>query len=88
MNNILALIIIVFVVAGFLWFLDREAKRRDRAEKERFREFVIAAKTDRVEDYLTAIPEEGNLPSEGNQDELVELDEVDPETLLKAIKKQ
>ena len=34
MYNLLALLIIVFVVAAFLFYIDRQNERRDKAEKE------------------------------------------------------
>ena len=69
-------------------YLEREARRRDRAEKERFREFVIASKSNTMEEYVTALPaDDTELPGSEEEDELVELDQVDPETLLKAMKK-
>jgi len=73
------------IVAAFLFYIDRQNERRDKAEKERFREFVIAAKSKNTEEYAYHMPTEGDLPKE-EEDELVELDQVPPETLFRAIK--
>ena len=86
MNNIITLLVVVLIVIATFIYLEREAKRRDKAEKERFREFVIAAKSKNLEDYSYNTPSEGELPQEEEADELMDLKDVPPEVLLKAIK--
>ena len=87
MYNLLPLILIVLLVVITFIYLERNSKRRDKAEEKRFREFVIASKSDGTEEYVTALPaDDEELPSEP-EDDLVDLDQVDPKTLLKAIKK-
>jgi len=63
----------------------RESRRRDKAERDRFREFVLAVKSKDAEEYTQILPAEGDLPMP-EEDELVELDQIDPETLLRVIK--
>lgn len=75
----------MLIIAMFV-YLEREQKRRDRVEKERFREFVIASKSTDVGEYTLAIPADDTPLPQQEEDELVDLDQVDPEDLLKAIK--
>ncbi len=78
----------LMLVVMFIFF-EREQKRRDKGEKERFREFVLAIKADKVEDYTLSLPADNDVPlQQQEEDELVDLDQVDPETLLKAIKNE
>jgi len=75
------------LVVVLLMFMEREAKRRDKAERERFREFVLAAKAKDAIEYTNIVPAEGDLPTQDDE-ELVDLDQVDPTTLLRAIKNE
>jgi hypothetical protein len=79
------LIIILFI--GTLAFIYFWQKRQDKAEENRFREFVIASKAKNVEDYVTAIPsrDDSIIPQ---QEELHDIDNIDPEVLLNAIKQE
>ena len=70
---------------AFIYFYTDEL---NKAEKERFREFVMATKSQNIVEYKEAIPEEGKLPVEEKKDEYVELDQVNASTLLKAITKE
>lgn len=72
---------------ALIFYLDKRDTRRDKIEKDRFREFVFALRSKDVEEYTQVIPIEGDLPTQ-DDDELIDLDQVDPETLLRAIKKQ
>ena len=76
-------LIITICVLAFIYLSDR----RDKAEKERFREFVMASKSKDIIEYKDAIPEDGELPEE-EKDEYVDLDQVEPKTLLNAIKSE
>lgn len=84
MYNLLTLIITVFAL---LLYLGWDAKRRDKIEKERFREFVLAIKSKDVQEYVEVIPNDAPLPSQ-EEDDIVDLDQVDPTTLLKAIRNE
>lgn len=70
---------ILFLAAlAFAYYSDI---RRDKAEKERFREFVIANKASNINEYVQAVP--NDEPFEIKQeDELVDLDSLTPEELL------
>ena len=81
------LLIFTILFLSSLAFIYIMQEKRDVSEKERFREFVIAIKSQNIVEYKEAIPEEGELPVEEPGDELVELDQIDPKTLLKAISK-
>jgi len=82
-NSILLLIIFLFA----LIFIHSTNEKRSRDEKDRFREFVRAIKSKTMEEYNMSTPEESNFELE-EEDELVELNEVEPNTLLKAIKRK
>lgn len=86
MDNLITLVVIVLLIIAVFIYLEREAKRRDRVEKERFREFVLAIKSEKVEDYVQVLPADDTPLPQQQEDELVDLDQVDPEQLLKAIK--
>lgn len=75
------------LVVLLLVYMERETKRRDKAEKERFREFVLAIKSKDAAEYTNVLPTEGDLPVE-EDDEMIDLDQVDPATLLRAIKNE
>jgi len=53
-------------------------------EQKRFREFVKAIKAEDLQEYTSSIPEEIKIP-EKIPDELVDLDEVAPEKIIKAL---
>jgi hypothetical protein len=67
----------------FVWF---DGNRRDQREKERFREFALAVKAKDVHEYAEVVPTDGDLPQQ-EDDELIDLDQVDPSTLLSALRK-
>ena len=80
--EIILLTVLFIAILIFLYFWQ---DKRDKAEKSRFREFVIASKSKNLDEYATTIPEENeSLPEQ--PDELVELSDEDPERILKAIK--
>jgi len=78
------LIVIFFSLLAFIYLTESQ---RNKNEKDRFREFVMAIKSQNIVEYKEAIPEEGDFPVD-EPDELIELDQVEPETLLKAISKE
>jgi hypothetical protein len=86
MYNLIILIIMAVSFAGLLVYLHKESDRRDKAEKDRFREFVRAVKAKDSEEYNIGLPEDSDLPMQ-EEDELVDLDQVEPEELLRAIKR-
>ena len=81
------LIIIVILFIGNLAFLYFWQDKRDKVEENRFREFVIANKSKDLWEYTTALPtlNEEKLPE---QDELVDVDNVDANELLRAIQNE
>lgn len=81
------LIINTTLFLGILCFIYFWQNKRDKAEENRFREFVIANKSKDVSQYTEALPslENEELPA---QDEYVDVSEVEPEKLLEAIKKE
>lgn len=78
-------IIITVLFIATLVFLYFWQDKRDKVEENRFREFVIATKASDVPEYTTALPslEEDDLPI---PDEYQDVNEVDPDKLLAAIK--
>jgi len=85
MYNLLTLAILVIFFLGILAYMGKEQTRRDKVEKDRFREFVLATKSEDVHEYSQVVVDEGELPTE-EVDELVDLDQVEPEQLLRALK--
>jgi len=74
-------IILAFVIAGTYVYLTYDSNRRDIAEKERFRECVIALKTKDITEYVQAVPNDEKFEIK-QEDELVDLDQLSPEELL------
>ena len=85
MNNLLLVTLLITNLAWmalFYFMRDKDAKR----EEGRFREFIIANKSQNLAEYTTSLPDDAPPPvSDG--DELIELNEVPAETLLKDLKK-
>jgi flagellar basal body-associated protein FliL len=84
MDNVILSIVIVVLFIGTMLFLYFMNSKRDRAEKERLREVVVALKSKDIQEYETALPPliDVDLPTQ-EQDELIPLEEVEPEELLK-----
>jgi len=82
--EIIGLIIIFIGTLAFIYFWQ---EKRDKSEEQRFREFVIANKSKDVNEYVTALPSTEKLEIL-KQDEFQDVNDVDPEELLIAIKKQ
>lgn len=80
-------IILAIIFVGTLAFIYFWQSKRDKNEEARFREFVIANKSKDVNEYVTALPSTEKIEREP-QDELQDVNDVDPETLLSAIKQQ
>lgn len=76
------IIIITFLFIASLAFIYFNDIRRDKAEKERFREFVIANKTKDISEYAQAIPADEPYNEPELEDELIDLDQMTPEELL------
>jgi hypothetical protein len=88
-TNIIILIFSISVLAFIFFFTERLDKRRASEEKLRFREFVIAIKAKDVEQYAQIIPEDVEEKKiDEKVDEYMDVDEVSPETLLKALKQK
>ena len=70
---------ILFLSAlGFAYYSDI---RRDKAEKDRFREFVIANKAKDITEYVQAVPNDEKFEIK-QEDEIVDLDSLTAEELL------
>lgn len=83
-----SLIIIVLFAGTFLFIYLMEEKKR-KIETERFREFARALLSRNVQEYSETTPMENEeLPEEIIEDELVDLEKVPPEELLKAAKEE
>ena len=72
-----------FWIMAFLFMKERDHKY----EKERFREFSFSVKAKDLPTYIDSLPTEGDLPIQ-KQDDLVELDQIPEEHLLKSLRKQ
>lgn len=78
----------ILIIIAVLVFIYLFTQQRDKSEKNKFREFVIAVKTKDIVEYKEAIPEEGKLPQQKPQDEFVNLEDVDSDTLLNSLRKE
>ena len=86
-ESIIILILFLGVLAFLFFFIERLENRRAKEEKLRFREFVIALKAKDLAEYTTVIPEDiEDKKEEEPQDELVDVDDVPAEELLRALK--
>jgi hypothetical protein len=56
-----------------------------QAEQERFREYVFAIKAKDLEEYAQTVPET-NVSEQEPLEEIMDLDQVEPEKLLKLIR--
>lgn len=83
MELIIIGILFIATLVFVLFFLKYEGKR----ERTRFREFVLAAKSEDLQEYVESLPTEGKIPEPEPQDEFAELDTIAPEALLKAVRK-
>jgi len=79
-------IVIIILFVGTLAYLYFSQKQRDKVEKDRFREFVIANKSKDITEYVQAVPSEEKFEIK-KEDELIDLDQLTPEELL-AIKNE
>jgi len=74
-------IIIVLMYAGTLAFLYITDRKKEKAERERFREFVIANKAKDINEYVQAVPNDEKFEIK-QEDEIVDLDSLTAEELL------
>lgn len=81
------IIILAIVILGTYTYLYFEGVRKDKTEKERFREFVIANKSKDITEYVQAVPVDNEVEFK-KEDEIVELDELTPEQLLSIKQKE
>ena len=82
---ILSIIIVIGIIQlSTLYFLYIMKLKDGDLEQKRFREFVKAIKAEDLQEYTSSIPEEIKIP-EKIPDELVDLDEVAPEKIIKAL---
>lgn len=78
-------IIVFLIFLSVLTYLYLTEDKRNKAEQKRFREFVIAVKSRDLDQYTNAIPEENEEPPQQPVDDIVGIDQVDPEQLRKAL---
>jgi len=81
--NITTLIVIAVFFLGALAFNYLMTTKRDKAEKERFREMVLAIKSKDIQEYTLALPPTDDYIPIQEESEFVPLEEMDPEELLK-----
>jgi len=74
-------IFLAVVLLSTYTYLYMDILRRDKAEKDRFREFVIANKAKDITEYVQAVPNDEKFEIK-SEDELVDLDQLSPEELL------
>lgn len=87
MTSSLIILLIALTLNNLMWgFLFLYLKDKDsKQEEKRFREYAIATKAYKLDDYVAAIPDnDAKMPEK--QDEIMELSEADPGDLLMAIK--
>ena len=77
METIILAIVILFTYT-YLYF---DSLRKEKAERERFREFVIANKSKDITEYVQAVPNDEKFEIK-QEDELIDLDQLSPEELL------
>ena len=85
MSNQIILAVLFLASLAFVYFNDR---KNQKAEIDRMREVVKAIKSKDLDTYVDSIPVETKLPIQPPQDEIVELDQVEPQELIQAIKNQ
>ena len=74
-------IIILVVVLAFIGYIDYQ---RNRAESQRFKDFANNIKVEAKPEPEINLP----LPEEEVKDEIIELDEVSPDQLIKELKNE
>jgi len=75
------LITIIILFIGTLIYIYFNDRQKEKVEKERFREFVIASKSKDITEYVQAIPNDEKFEIK-EEDELIDLEELSPEELL------
>ena len=75
------LITIIILFIGTLIYIYFNDRQKEKVEKERFREFVIASKSKDITEYVQAIPNDEKFKIK-EEDELIDLEELSPEELL------
>lgn len=87
MSLIITAILFIVTLCLIFVFLERQNVARYKQEKQRFREFVIATKSDTLKDYVEVIPEDvEDKQEEVLADEFVDIDDVPADQLLNALK--
>ncbi len=82
--------IIILAILAYLFFDRKRSEENLRSEKmELIRELTVSLLSKKPEQYLESLPVyENKQEKDVVQDELVEIDQVEPEDLLNAIKEQ
>ena len=83
MSSQIILVVIFIASLIFVFFND---KKNQKAETDRFKEFVKAVMSKDMEEYSDAVVKDEELPMQAKEDEMIELEDVEPEQLIKAIK--
>ena len=81
-------VVILVIFLASLTFNYLNGLRLDKAEKESFREFVLASKAKNIDEYSQAIPLGDDYVEPALEDELVDLDQLSPEELLQIKQKE
>jgi len=85
MINLIVLAVLFIATLTFTYF--NEKKNQDM-EIDRFREVIKGFKSENLSDYVDTIPIKDDMPEFEEADELIELEDVEPKELIRAIKKQ
>lgn len=75
-------ILIAVLFCGTLFYIYFDNLRRDRNDKDKFREFVRSVKSENIQQYVESLPSDEDVP-EQEVSEFIPLDEMDPQQLLR-----
>jgi hypothetical protein len=77
----------LIIIAMFLWYLVYEKNQNEKEKEMLIRELTISLKSKNLEEYKENIPEKEKVVFvKQKEDELVWLEDISPEQLIKAIK--
>ena len=82
-----SLIVIALLILATFAFMYVMYEKIQQAQTATLREVVRALKSQTVVEYNESLPAEGDMPGQEEEDEMIDLDQVEPEALLKIIKK-
>jgi hypothetical protein len=81
------IIVLAIMFIGVLGFIIYQQDKASKREIMLFREFVLATKAKDLDSYVNVIPEYNELPHD-EQDEILNLEDVAPEKLLRLIEEE